>query len=32
MICDVSMNPWGQFEWAFEGGELPSNVVQCDNC
>ena len=25
------MNPWGQFEWTFKGGDLPSNVVQCDN-
>ena len=31
LVCDVSMNPWGQFEWTFEGGELPSNAVQCGN-
>ena len=31
LVCDVSMNPWGQFVWTFEGGELPSNVLKSDN-
>ena len=29
--CDVSMNPWGHFEWEFNGGELPTNIVKSDN-
>ena len=29
--CDVSMNPWGQFEWEFNGGELPTNIVKLEN-
>ena len=29
--CDVSINPWGHFEWEFNGGELPTNIVKSDN-
>ena len=31
LVCDVDMNPWGQFEWMFEEGDLPSNVLVSDN-
>ena len=29
--CNVSMNPWGHFEWKFSGGELPTNIVKSNN-
>ena len=31
LLCDVSMNPWGWFEWEFNGGELPTNAAKSDN-
>ena len=31
LVCDVDMNPWGQFEWTFEEGDVPSNVLLSDN-
>ena len=27
-MCDVCMNPWGQFKWTYEGGDLPPNIQQ----
>ena len=31
LVCDVSMNPWGQFEWKFNGGALPTNADKSNN-
>ena len=28
LVCDVCMNPWGQFVWEFEGGDLPNNAQE----
>ena len=25
------MNPWGQFDWEFNGGDLPPNIVKSNN-
>ena len=29
--CDLCMNPSGQIEWEFNGGELPTNITKSDN-
>ena len=26
LLCDVCMNPWGQFTWTYDDGELPPNI------